>query len=68
MKLDEMINKYGPFIACLSYDVYDDDRIPMSVEDAAYTLQQWQEEGSIEPPPGFTPEIFSLLWNRIICH
>ena len=55
--------EYRAFVNSLTYG---EEKVPFSVEMAAYTLDQWRQEGSIEPPAGFTPELFSLLWNQAI--
>ena len=59
----DMMTEYRAFVNSLTYGA---EKVPMSVEMAAYTLEQWRQEGSIEPPEGFTPELFSLLWNQAI--
>ena len=59
----DMMTEYRCFVNSLTYG---EEKFPMSVEDAAYTLDMWREEGSIEAPEGFTPELFSLLWNQAI--
>lgn len=56
----DMMTEYRAFVASLTYG---EEPVPMTVADAEYTLQQWKEEGSIEPPPGFTAEIYADLWN-----
>ena len=56
----DMMTEYRAFVASLTYG---EEPVPMTVADAEYTLQQWKEEGSIEPPPGFTAEIYAELWN-----
>lgn len=46
--------------------LYSEEKRPLSVDDAVLTLEQWRQEGSIEPPEDFSPELFSLLWNQAI--
>ena len=55
--------KYSPFVASLLYGA---ERVPMTVEEAEYTLDAWREENSVEIPEGFTAEIFAHLWNRFV--
>lgn len=38
-------------------------REPMTVEDAAYNLREWQAEGVEDIPADLTPELLSALWN-----
>lgn len=52
------------YIAFVNSLTYGSEMIPITVEEAEYTLRQWKEEGSIEPPEGFTPEIFAELWDE----
>ena len=52
--------EYIAFVNSLTYGA---ECIPMSVEDAEYTLATWKEEDSVEAPEGFTAEIFAELWN-----
>jgi len=53
--------EYSAFVASLTYG---EEMIPMTVDDANYTISQWEEEGSIEIPEGFTGEIFAEIWNE----
>lgn len=39
-----------------------ESRDPMTVEDAVYNMQEWQNEG-IEVPADLSPETLSRLWN-----
>ena len=58
------MEKYIPFVASLTYGIDEEDEGPMTVKDAQYTMDQWEEEGSIEVPEGFTAEIFSAIWSE----
>ncbi len=39
-------------------------REPMTVEEAAQSIREWQAEGWEDIPEGLTPEILSKLWNE----
>ena len=41
-------------------------RDPMTVEDAAVSLREWQAEGMDDIPDGLTPELISSLWNEML--
>ena len=55
--------EHTAFVASLMYGA---ELWPMSVEEARYTMEQWKEEGSVEVPEGFTPEIYAEIWNAFI--
>lgn len=59
----DKLTEYHAFVNSL---LYGEEKRPFSIEDAAFTLDQWRQEGSIQPPTGFTPEVFSLFWNTAI--
>ena len=50
------------FVAML---LYGNDPEPMTVSDAAISIQEWILEG-IEIPAGLTPEYLADTWNRYI--
>ena len=40
---------------------------PITLEEASYTLQCWQTEGSaIMETDGLTPEAFMMAWNEVL--
>ena len=41
-------------------------RYPMTVEEAACNLREWQEEGVEDIPRSLTPELLSALWNEFL--
>lgn len=46
---------------------YGSEPEPMTVEDAAYTMEQWREEALMDDiPEDLTPELFAALWNSAI--
>lgn len=54
--------EHTAFVASL---MYGSELWPMSIEEARYTMEQWKEEGSVEIPEGFTPEIYAEIWNDL---
>lgn len=54
--------EHTAFVASLMYGA---ELWPMSVEEARYTMEQWKQEGSVEVPEGFTPEIYAKIWNSL---
>lgn len=43
--------------------MYGEELEPMTIEEAAYTIEQWKAEG-LEIPECVTPESYSDEWNR----
>lgn len=59
---DSESDRFNFVCSCL----YDEEHVPMTVEDAAYTIRVWTEEEGAELPEGFTPEYFATTWNALI--
>lgn len=41
------------------------DPLPMTAEDAAYTMSNWAAE-DIEYPEGMTPDLMAAIWNCLL--
>lgn len=57
---EDLYQDIRSFIAVLL--MTDQDKMPISEDDAAYTMAAWDEE-EIEYPAGMTPAMFSAAWN-----
>ena len=40
------------------------EHVPITLDEAAYTLQCWQDEGLAMD--GLTPEAFMMAWNNVL--
>ena len=53
------------FINDLLMFAEEEDKTPMTLEDASINIQEWRKDG-VDLPDGLTPELLMKLWNKSI--
>ena len=59
----ELYNETVSFLATAL--LAEGDPLPMTAEDAAYTMSNWAAE-DIEYPEGMTPDLMAVVWNCLL--